>query len=148
MPVPSAAAPVPVASPFPSSAAPEPPAGLAPEQIEALELQYEDVAIMRGNRDRDPRNYFELVFKFSGPAFKVFEAAAAKEDRRVKATEQLMRSTVVAGFWRGEVVTDEAGAKRLIGKVLDRLPRIPHSDNAQEILKFLYGDVAPSLEKV
>ena len=128
---------------------PRAPPGLSPEQMTAVEMMFgeHDIARMTGPDPASP-HYFELVFKFSGPAFKIFEANAAGNDaKRIKATEHLMRSTCCAGWWKGEAATDEASAKRLLGKVLDRLPRIPHADEAQAILKHLYGDVAPSLEK-
>lgn len=148
-PVPPAAAP---ANPFrthasPSADAPREPEGFTEQELEMLEAQHQDIATLKGDRERDPKRYFEIVIKLSAPAWKVYLGNFSNEARRPLAADLLLRSTVVAVYWQGQKVLDEKRAKPALDAVLNRLPRLPVAENTQAIISKLYGDVAPAEEK-
>lgn len=130
-----------------AESAPAAPEGFSEDELEMLEAQYQDVVTLKGDRQRDPKRYFEIVLKLSAPAWKTYLGNFANEGRKHLAADLLMRSTVVAVFWQGQKVLDEKRAKPALDAVLTRLPRLPVSDGAMSAISRLYGDVAPAEEK-
>jgi hypothetical protein len=123
--------------------------GFSPEQLDALELEYEEIFRLRSQRDENPRFWWELVFRGlrGDREYKMLRAHAHRDDRKASAQEDFARSIVIAVWFQGEAAVKPADARKLLEKVMHRRPGVLDSEAATKLFKKMVGEGEEEFEK-